>query len=158
MLQCRNGYSANSWDYLVLKLRRVREEYRHEVLRVAIALGSIGSICHAADLLHVLLRQLDVQRAEILLEILFAPTISKLKPRLTARNTYLDLGRTGDRNDIVSLSEQPSECDLPSSRVVLLANLLKTDCELENVGEVLLRIPRDLPAEVVLGEVFRPFL
>ena len=56
------------------------------------------------------------------------------------------------------MSQQPCEGNLAGSRVVFLADLLQAICELEDVGEVLLRVPRDGFAEVVVLKVVGGFL
>lgn len=72
--------------------------------------------------------------------------------------TYLKPGSARDRDEIFSLSQHPRQCDLSGGGIILLADLLQPVRDLEDVGEVLLRIPRDYLAEVSILEVIRRFL
>ena len=56
------------------------------------------------------------------------------------------------------MGQDPSQSDLSGCGVVLLANLLQTICKLEDVGEIFLRVPRDVLTEIVVVEVVRRFL
>ena len=53
---------------------------------------------------------------------------------------HLHLRRPRDRHDVLSLREEPRQRNLPRARVVALADLLQPVCELDDVGEVLLRV------------------
>jgi hypothetical protein len=54
---------------LFLQLRRVGEEQLGtHIFRISRSLSSISNICHLSNLLYILLRELDIQGAEILLQ------------------------------------------------------------------------------------------
>jgi len=77
---------------------------------------------------------------------------------LSKYQTYLEPGGTGDRDNVISLSQHPRQSDLTGGSVVLLADILQTIRELEDVGEVLLGVSRDVSTEVTLLKVIRRFL
>ena len=52
--------------------------------------------------------------------------------------THLDISRTRNRNDIISLREKPGKCNLARCGVVSLSNVGKNIDEFVNVREVLL--------------------
>ena len=72
--------------------------------------------------------------------------------------THRKLCGTGDRDNVFSLSHHPRQGDLTGSDVVSLADFIQAVRELEDVGEVLLRVPRDGFAEVVVLKVVGRFL
>jgi len=72
--------------------------------------------------------------------------------------THRKFSGTWDRDNVLSLSQNPRKGDLTSSRVVFLADLLQTRRKFEDVGEVLLRIPRDVSTEVAVLKVVGGFL
>ena len=64
-------------------------------------------------------------------------------------DTHGDVGRPGDGDHVRALREEPRERDLARGRAVGRANLLEAGCELEDVREVLLGVPRNLTAEII---------
>lgn len=74
------------------------------------------------------------------------------------RNT--DLGLPGPRNggDVLTLLKQPCQGNLSGRRIVLLAKRADGIDNLEDLGEVLPRVPRDHSTEVILLKVVRGFL
>jgi len=72
--------------------------------------------------------------------------------------TYRKSGGTRDGDNVLSLSQHPRQSDLTSGSVIPLANLLQTVHEPEDVGEVLLGVPCNSSAEVVVLKVIRRFL
>ena len=77
---------------------------------------------------------------------------------LSGCRTYLKLGGTRNRDNVLSLSQDPRQSNLTGGCVVLLADLLQTVREVEDVGEILLGVPRDGFTEVAVLKVIRRFL
>lgn len=96
---------------------------------------------------------------------------------MTNAGSHLRLPRTGNRDDVVTLCEEPRESDLPRRGVVLRCNGIDRVDKLEHIGKVLFGepreearcyptstaytakmgfyAPRDVPTEVTLLEVIR---
>lgn len=74
------------------------------------------------------------------------------------RDTYGNLRRAGNGQDIIALSEHPRERDLSGRRVMLLRNGLDPVDDLEYLGEVLLREAWQVAALVGRLEVVRRIL
>ena len=70
-------------------------------------------------------------------------------------SAYLEPGCTRDRYHVFSLSQHPRQRDLSGGGVVFPADILQTLRELEDVREVLFRVPRNHLAEVPILEVIR---
>ena len=68
---------------------------------------------------------------------------------------YVELGRPNDRDYIFTLGEDPGNCDLAGRRPILLSNLLKALGDLVDIREVLLRVPRNILAEVDIRKLVR---
>jgi hypothetical protein len=132
----------------------------HESLRVTITLGSIGLVRDLSNGSDILRGELDLPSIYILLEVL--PYIYRLSrySRLiwSQYRTYRKFGGTRDRDDVLSLSQHPRQRDLPGSGVILFADLLQAVRQLEDVGEVLPGVPRDVFTEVTLLKVVGRFL
>jgi len=77
---------------------------------------------------------------------------------LSRYRTYRKFGRTGNGNDILSLGQNPCQRDLPSGSIVFLPNLLQTVRDLQDIGEVFLRVPWDEFTEIALFKVTGGFL
>ena len=77
---------------------------------------------------------------------------------VTRQQTYRKSGGTRDRDDVLSLSQDPGQSNLAGGRVIFLPDLLQTIREVENIGEILPGVPRDESAEVAVLEVIRRFL
>ena len=71
---------------------------------------------------------------------------------------YRKPSSTRDMDHVLSLSQHTRQGNLTCSRIVLLANLLQTAREFEEVWEVLLRVPRNVFTEVIVLKVVRRFL
>ena len=69
--------------------------------------------------------------------------------------THLWLRCPNNRNDVVSLGKDPSKGYLPGGRAMFFSNLLEAVCDLEDVGEVLLRETGDRLAEVAFLKLIR---
>lgn len=78
--------------------------------------------------------------------------------RAEKTKTHLDRPRPRDRDDVLALREEPREGHLPSRRTVLLPDRLQPVREPEDVGKVLLRVPRDHQPKVARLEVLRAFV
>jgi len=72
--------------------------------------------------------------------------------------TYRKFGGTGDRNDVLSLGQNPCQRNLSSGGIVFLADLLQAIRDLQDIGKVFLRVPWDTFAEVALFKVIGGFL
>ena len=140
--------------------RGIRKQRAHVSIRVAITLSSVGLVCDLPHSLNVLGGEPNLPSVHILLEILqnFCCLSEDSKLTESSYQTYRKLGSTRDRDNVLSLSQHPRQSDLASGCVVLLADLLQTIREAENVGEVLLGVPRDVSTEVVVFKVIGRFL
>jgi len=72
--------------------------------------------------------------------------------------TYRKFGRTRDRNDVLSLSQNPCQRNLPSGGIIFLPDLIEAIRNLQDIGKVFLRVPRDEPAEIAIFKVIGGFL
>ena len=110
--------------------------------------------------MSILRGEIDLPSAHVFPEVLqFFRRLSD-NSRLTRSRfwTYRKSRGTGDGDNVPSLSHHPRQGDLASSCVVLLPNLLQAIREFEDVGEVLLRVPSDVFAEVAVLKVVGRFL
>lgn len=107
------------------------------------------------DFLQLFRSELDIQRAEVLFEIL-RQVIHESFPNVLS--TYLLLRSPRDWDNIVALSKQPSERDLPRGGIMSLADFFQRIDQLENVREILFRVLWNNAADIDLIKVVRTFL
>lgn len=107
------------------------------------------------DFLQLFWSELDIQRAEVLFEIL-RQVIHESSPNVLS--TYPLFSGPRDWDNIVTLSKQPSERDLPRGGIMSLADFFQRIDQLENVREILFRVLWNNAADIDLIEVVRTFL
>lgn len=81
-----------------------------------------------------------------------------LRQAIVKSKTNLLFRCSRDGDDLLVLSQKPSEGNLTCSGVVFVANILEAVRDFQNVGEVLLGVACDAKSEVALFEVFWSFL
>ena len=98
-------------------------------------MNSISFACDFSDFRNLGRCELDLQGSQILFEILKGNTLTV--PGRNITGIYLDLLRTGNRDNIFALGKKPCQCDLASRCFVFLAEFLEALHELQDIREVL---------------------
>ena len=138
------------------KRGRVHKDRFDPSRRVAISQGGVCALRNLAHFLYLLRTELDVQRAKILVQILMSAMMSMRAAFLLIFTfSYLDITRARDRDDVWSLREKPGERNLSRRGIVLRSYLLDFLHDLEDIREVLLRVPRDAAPEIAFFKVIR---
>ena len=128
---------------------RQRRSVREVVLGERLGVSSTSrhsSLARLANLRLLFRRQLDLQRAEVLLEASNVGGTRDLKGRRqSATNSMLMIGREGTyREDVIALGEQPRQGQLTGGGVLLASDFGDAVDELQVLWEVLLRESRSL--------------
>ena len=104
------------------------------------------SICllrHRSDLLQLFCREFNVRGSEVLFKVLWPAVVKSTAIDVPIKiDTYLELRRARDRNNVLALPQEPRQRNLTGARVVPFANLLESVSEFDDIWEVLVRVAK----------------
>ena len=109
------------------------------ICRVPVSLNSVSLARDFSGFRNLGRCEFDIQSTQILFEVLKRNTSTFPGGKMveTTTETYLDLLRARDGDDIFALGEKPRQCDLARRCVVFLAEFLEALHELHDIREVL---------------------